>query len=303
MPRRVKVTVPATTANLGAGCDCLGLAVSLYNTVILEIAEAGLTVTVAGEGEELLPCDANNTVWLAAKRLWDELGLPAPEGLRIDLKNGIPVGAGLGSSAAAIVGGLTAANVLAGTPLAPEEVLSLAALFEGHPDNVAAAFLGGCVAAVLEGDRLKTLKFTVSGGLKVVAAVPDFNLATARARMILPEVYPREDAVYNIGRTALLAGIFAYGRYDLLSYGMQDRLYQPHRAPLVPGFHDVMGAALEAGALGVALSGAGPSVVALTTGDTGGIEAAMAGAFQNAGVSVRTLTLDPDNDGTQVEEL
>ncbi len=303
MSRSVKVTVPASTANLGAGCDCLGLAVSLYNTVVFRTAEAGLAVTIAGEGKELLPCDANNTVWLAAKRLWDEIGFTPATGYRIDLENGIPVGAGLGSSAAAILCGITAANHLAGKPLAPEEALTLAALFEGHPDNVAAAFLGGCVVAVMEGNRLKTLKFPVAEGLKVIAAVPDFNLPTASARTILPEVYARRDAVYNIGRAALLAGSFACGRYDLLQYGMQDRLYQPYRAPLIPGLRDVKEAALKAGALGAALSGAGPTVVALATGATGSIEAAMAEAFRRAGVGVRTLTLGPDNEGTRVEEM
>ncbi|MEW6769940.1 MAG: homoserine kinase [Bacillota bacterium] len=300
---RTKVRVPATTANLGAGCDCLGLALSLYNTVAVELAGSGLAITVSGEGEDAVPRDRSNLVWQAMERLWAKAGFPVPAGVRIALKNRIPPGAGLGSSAAAIIGGLVAADALAGGVTAREEILTLATALEGHPDNVAPALLGGVVVAVAEGERVVGLKFPVAPELKAVVAVPDYRVATAQAREILPPAYPREDTLYNVGRAALLVGALASGRYDLLGFGMQDRLHQPYRAPLVPGLKEVLAAAVDAGAAGAALSGAGPAVVALATRETGRIGAAMLEAFGAAGVRARVLTLVPDNDGALVEEF
>ncbi|MEW6172680.1 MAG: homoserine kinase [Bacillota bacterium] len=297
---RVRVTVPATTANLGAGCDCFGLALSLYNIITVETAGAGLVISVSGEGEDVLPRDENNMVWQAVKRFWEEVAFPVPSGIKITLENGIPVGAGLGSSAAAIAGAMAAANALAGNPLPTEMILNMAAGFEGHPDNVAAAVYGGSVVAVSDGPRVITLKFPVPEEIKAVVAAPDFTLATRRARMVLPDVYPREDALFNLGRAALLAGAFAAGRYELLCYGMQDRLHQPYRAPLVRGLEEVLAAAAGAGALGAALSGAGPAVVALTATETGDIAAAMAAAFKAAGMKARVFELTADNEGMRV---
>jgi homoserine kinase len=302
--RRVKVRVPATTANLGAGCDCLGLALSLYNTVSVEIAGSGLAITVSGEGEDAVPRDRSNLVWQAMERLWVEAGFPVPAGVRIALKNRIPPGAGLGSSAAAIIGGLVAADAVAGGIMVREDLLALATAIEGHPDNVAPALLGGAVVAVAEeGGQVVGLKFPVAPELRAVVAVPDYRVATAQAREILPPAYPREDALYNVGRAALLVGALASGRYDLLRFGMQDRLYQPYRALLVAGLKEVLAAAVGAGAAGAALSGAGPAVVALATQETGRIGMAMLGAFSAAGVRARILTLVPDNDGALVGEF
>ncbi|MEW6182956.1 MAG: homoserine kinase [Bacillota bacterium] len=299
-PLRVSVIVPATTANLGAGCDCFGLALSLYNTISVEITGAGLEVSVSGEGADSLPHDDGNMVLQAARKLWDEVSFPVPAGLKITLKNEIPVSAGMGSSAAAIVGGMTAANALAGNTLAADDILNLSARFEGHPDNVAAAVHGGSVVAVADGSGVVTLKLPVPGVIKAVVAAPDFALATIQARMALPDVYPREDALFNLGRAALLAGAFASGRYELLRYGMQDRLHQPYRAPLVNGLGEVLAAAVDAGALGAALSGAGPAVVALTDGATGDIAKAMVNAFETAGVGARIFELVADNEGARV---
>uniref|UniRef100_A0A7C2EJB4 Homoserine kinase n=1 Tax=Ammonifex degensii TaxID=42838 RepID=A0A7C2EJB4_9THEO len=299
----VKVTVPATSANLGPGCDCLGLALSLYNTVTAKVAGTGLAITVRGEGEDLIPRDGSNLVWRAMERLWAEAAFPVPSGVRITLENAIPVSAGLGSSAAAIIGGMLAANAVAGAKLAQEEVLALAAGLEGHPDNVAAALSGGAVVAVAEGNRVVGLKFPVAPELKAVVAVPDFRLATVQARMVLPPAHTREDVFYNVGRTALLVGALSSGRYDLLGAGMQDRLHQPYRASLVPGLQEVLAAAVGAGALGAALSGAGPAVVALATGESGAIGKAMLRAFGAAGVKARVFTLTPDNGGARVEKV
>ncbi|RPF43034.1 homoserine kinase [Thermodesulfitimonas autotrophica] len=299
----VRVTVPATTANLGAGCDCAGLALALYNKVALTVAGEGLRITVKGEGEKNIPRDERNLVYQAARRVWNTTGFPVPAGVQITLENAIPVGAGLGSSAAAIIGGMLAANAAGGAKLTLQEVLDLAAALEGHPDNVAAALYGGAVVAVVEGKRVLTLRFPVAAELRAVVAVPAFSLPTAQSRRVLPPSYVREEVLFNVARAALLAGALACGRYDLLRVAMQDRLYQPYRAPLVPGLNEVLAAALKAGACGVALSGAGPAVVALTTQDAAAVGDAMEAAFGAAGVQARVLILQPDAAGARVEQF
>jgi len=293
----VSVKVPATTANLGSGCDCLSLALALYNTVTLGLSGAGLAISVYGEGEGQIPADGSNLVWQAVKRLWRKCGFAMPPGIALTLENEIPVGAGLGSSAAAIVGGLMAANAIAGDRFSAQDILTLATGLEGHPDNVAAALFGGLTVVVSEENRLRWLKIPVDPALAAVIAVPDLRISTQDARRILPADCRREDAVYNVGRAALLVGAVASRRYELLVTAMQDRLYQPYRASLVPGLDKVMEAAVEAGAFGAALSGAGPAVVAITGGNTEAVGAAMAGAFRNAGVNARVFTLGVDNHG------
>ncbi|MEW6572555.1 MAG: homoserine kinase [Bacillota bacterium] len=293
----VRVKVPATTANLGSGCDCLSLALNLYNTVTVGLSGAGLVISVHGEGKGQIPEDGSNLVWQAVKRLWGKCGFPVPPGVMITLENGIPVAAGLGSSAAAIIGGLTAANIIAGDRFSAHEILTLATALEGHPDNITAAFFGGLTVVVAEENGLKWLKIPVDPGLQAVAAVPDFQISTKDARIALPQSYRREDALYNVGRAALLVGAFASKRYELLSSAMQDRLYQPYRASLVPGLGRVVEAAVKAGAFGAALSGAGPAVVAIAGGNTDAIGAAMMEAFRGAGINARVFTLAADNHG------
>lgn len=293
----VRVKVPATTANLGSGCDCLSLALALYNTVTVGLSGAGLALSVSGEGEGLVPEDASNLVWQAVKRLWGKCGFPMPPGVTITLENDIPVAAGLGSSAAAIVGGLMAANIMAGDRFSISELLALATELEGHPDNVAAAFVGGLTIVVPEEKSLKWLKMPVPPELRAVAVVPDFRVSTKDARTVLPQDCKREDAIYNVGRAALLVGSVAAGRYELLAPAMQDRLHQPYRASLVPGLNDVIQAAVKAGAFGAALSGAGPAVVAIADRNTEAIGAAMLEAFRSAGINARVFILAVDNHG------
>lgn len=292
------VKVPATTANLGSGCDSVSLALGLYNTVTIGLCGAGLAISVYGEGKGQIPEDGSNLVWQAVKRLWGKCGFPLPPGIMITLENNIPVAVGLGSSAAAIIGGLIAANAIAGDRFSTQEILTLATALEGHPDNVAAALFGGLTIVVSEENRLRWLKIPVDPLLKAVVVVPDFQASTRDARIVLPPDCRREDAIYNVGRAALLVGVVASRRYELLMTAMQDRLHQPYRASLVPGLDKVMGAAIEAGAFGAALSGAGPAVVAITGGNTEAIGAAMAGAFRDAGVNARVFALEADNHGT-----
>ncbi|MGI6365135.1 MAG: homoserine kinase [Bacillota bacterium] len=295
----VRLAVPATTANLGPGYDCLGLALNLFNYLELEPADSWELV-IRGEGAETLPRDKTNLVWRSMERLWQEVGASAPE-VKITMENGIPLGRGLGSSAAAIVGGLSLANHWAGNPLGQGELLQLAAELEGHPDNVAPALLGGLCVSVMEAGRAVALNLNLPQHLSLVACIPDFSLSTQAARAVLPETVPHGDAVFNLSRTALLLAALARDRLDLVELACQDRLHQDHRKKLIPGFDAVVAAALEAGALACTLSGAGPTMLAFVSADTDGGEVgrAMAAAFGSRGVAARSVILNPDLQGVR----
>ncbi|HHW44215.1 MAG TPA: homoserine kinase, partial [Desulfotomaculum sp.] len=238
----VRVQVPATTANMGPGFDCLGMALKLYNTVEMVRTGAGLSIEVHGEGAFDIARDESNVVYRAALRLFKQVNCD-PGGLRIRLINNIPVARGLGSSASAIVGGLIAANILAGSRLSHRELLSLAAAVEGHPDNVAPAMLGGIIISTLVEGEVRYLKIDPPPGLKVAVAIPDFPLSTRSAREVLPQQVSMADAVFNLGRVALLVAAMQQGRLEFLSTAMEDRLHQPYRSTLVPGMKKVLAAA------------------------------------------------------------
>lgn len=298
----VRVVVPATTANLGPGYDCLGLALDLYNTVEIRPALAW-KLTVAGEGAQELPVDKDNLVWRAMTRLWQETGTPEPR-VEIALTNEIPLGRGLGSSAAAIVGGLVAANAWAGDVLTRHSLLQLAVELEGHPDNVAPALHGGLVISVMEGGRALAVPMEFSATLVLVACIPGFSLDTGLARQALPASVPHRDAVFNLSRTALLIAALAQGRENLLALASQDRLHQDYRKDLVPGFGNVVDAARSAGALACVLSGSGPSVLAVVRSAVRADEIgqAMTAAFAGAGISAEFKVLHPDLAGARIQQ-
>ncbi|MBE0466399.1 MAG: homoserine kinase [Candidatus Desulforudis sp.] len=298
---RVLVRVPASSANLGPGFDCLSLALGLHNLVALEILPDGVEVRVAGEGASEIPTGDDNLVLRAARRVFNRIRVH-PTGLRLSLANAIPPARGLGSSAAAVVGGLVAANALTGNQLSRDELLNLAAELEGHPDNVAPALLGGLTVAVQDGPDVVWLRLDPPRGIIVLVAVPAFPLSTPRAREILPDQVALQDAVFSLGRAALLVGAMSTGRLDLLRTAMHDRLHQPFREQLVPGLRDVFAAALDAGALGVALSGSGPAVVALCSRSeqVTPIAGRIRQAFQKHRLAVKMLSLAPDLHGARV---
>lgn len=297
----VRVQVPATAANLGPGFDCLGIALQLYNTVEMARTSSGLFIEVQGEGAAEIARDESNIVYRAAMRLFKQTE-SVPPGLKIKLINRIPVARGLGSSAAAIVGGLMAANVLAGNRLSPKELLTLAAALEGHPDNVAPALFGGIVVSVAVEGEVKYVKIEPPPGLKAVLAIPDFSVLTKTARDVLPQLVSLQDAVFNLGRLALLITAFQRGDFSLLPAAMEDRLHQPYRASLVPGMKKVLAAARLAGARGVCLSGAGPSLLAFADGNFELIGRVMKDTFRQSGVRARTLVLKISPVGAQALE-
>jgi homoserine kinase len=259
--KQATIIIPATSANLGPGFDCLGLALSLYQRVTFTAGpEPGLTITAEGEDAHKIPTDTSNLVWQSAELIFDRFG-KRPFGLHIHQDNQIPIGSGLGSSSSAILAGLFGANALLGSPLSRAELLQIAADLEGHPDNVAPAVYGGLILGIQDSETLLIERISVPP-LRVAVVMPDFQLSTAEARAALPAQVSRQDAIFNAARLGLLVRALETADYDKLRIAMQDRLHQPYRLPLVPGLAEAFGAAYAAGAAGVALSGAGPSLIA-----------------------------------------
>lgn len=260
---KITVNVPATTANLGPGFDCLGLALDWWNTIVVESAPRETAVRIRGLSEGL-PADPSNVTWRAMAEVFQRVGVEFPR-VRVTMTNRIPIGRGLGSSAAAIVGGLVAANAWYKNRLSQDELLALATEIEGHPDNVSAALIGGMTIVIADGARLVTTQIIPPPTWRAVLFVPEQALSTKFAREILPKKISRADAVFNIGRAALLTYAMMASDGNCLRIGTQDRLHQPYRESLVVGMPEMLEAARQAGAAGVALSGAGPSLIAFTT--------------------------------------
>jgi len=291
----IDVRVPATSANLGPGFDALGLALGLYNEIVYDEAD-GVTVAIEGEGAGRLDTGAANVVARAARMAYEAAGRRFP-GAAIRCLNRIPPARGLGSSAAAWVGGLVAANAMLGSPLDRDALLALACRAEGHPDNVAAALLGGLTVSCVSGESVAAVSLRVPADLLWVVLVPKPESSTREARAVLPETVTRADAVFNLQRMGLLLAALASGRVDVLGVAMDDRLHQPQRQALFPWMDAVRRAALEAGALGCVLSGAGPSVLAAVRGATQPVARAMEQALTSVGVAGRALPLPVDTTG------
>lgn len=294
----VTVRVPATTANLGAGYDCLGLALALHNEVTLSRADLP-SVEIEGEGADSLPRNGDHLVLraVAAAAGAAERELPP---LALRQVNRIPLARGLGSSSAAIVGGIVAANELFGLGLSARQLLDLATQVEGHPDNVAPALLGGLTVCCSVENEVLVKRLEVAPGLACVVAIPDFEVATHQARRALPETVPHADAVFNLCRVGLSVAALISGEFALLGEAMRDRLHQPYRTPLVPGMDDAIAAALAAGAHGACLSGSGPTIAAFVSAAGEEVGAAMEKAFARAGVRARVQLLALSAEGAQV---
>ncbi len=292
---RVHVRIPATSANLGPGFDALGLALALHNEVVAEEGDR-VSVKIEGEGADRLARDGGNVVARGVKLAYEAAGR-AFTGCELACVNRIPTSRGLGSSAAAWVGGLVAGNALLGSPLSRDALLGLAARAEGHPDNVAAAIFGGLTVSCGTPEGVTAVTLPVTGSLSWVVLVPEVTSATAEARALLPRSVPREDAVFNVQRVALLLASLQAARPAALSVALEDRLHQPYRLKLFPWMPAVATAARAAGALGCVLSGAGPSLLAVVAGEGGAVGRAMEDALSRAGVRGNARTLDVDAAG------
>jgi homoserine kinase len=304
----ITIRVPATSANLGPGFDSLGLALDLWNETVITLA-IEYTVQVNGEGRERLSHGENNLIIQAARKLAEIAGKRLPP-FHVDCINRIPLSSGLGSSAAAKLTGLLGANVLLGKPLLKDEILNLAAEMEGHPDNVAAALLGGLVVSTVENGKVFAHKINVDSNqtpaghfesaFYVTVVLPEVHISTRQARKALPKHVSIEDAVHNISRAVLITEAFRSGDLGLLSKGMTDTLHQPYRLTLIPGAEQAMDAARRAGAPAVALSGAGPSLIAFSSKRDPAIGEAMQRAFEEAGLQARIFQLRMSNHGAEV---
>lgn len=302
---RAVVRVPGTSANCGPGFDCLGLATTIYNYLDLTLFRNGkVTVESSGEGAENIPRGRRNLTWQAIHRLLQEVNREDEfKGAIIRMRNNVPISRGLGSSSTAIVAGLVAANEILGSPLDRHGLLKLATELEGHPDNVAPALFGGFTVSVMDKGEVQTFSFLPRIRLKLIVAVPDFELSTRMARKVLPRNVSMKDAVFNVSRASMLIAALIEGREDLLPLAFDDALHQPYRKKLVPGMSEVFEAAKSAGALGAAISGAGSCLIAFTPARSqleNKIAAAMVEAFKVHDVNAKALILNVDRHGAQI---
>jgi homoserine kinase len=262
-----RVKVPATSANMGPGFDCMGVALDIYNTVAAEEIPEGVVIENHGRDADLIEDDDSNLIYKAMKSVFDKVGY-TPKGLKIISYNEIPVARGLGSSAASTAAGLMLANAMAGETLSLEEIIRLGTALEGHPDNIVPALIGGMTISYSQDtSSVGYIKLDFPENLRMLVMVPDFILSTTKARMVLPRQVELGNAVFNISRAALMVAALTAGKLEHLKYAVQDRLHQPYREKLIPGMQEVFEQAYNAGARGVFLSGAGSTIVAMVDAD------------------------------------
>lgn len=289
------IRVPATTANLGAGFDCIGAALSLYNEfTFTPIETQSLVIAVQGLEAAKVHTDATNLAYQAFLKLYTQIDRVPPI-IQLEIKLGVPLARGLGSSATAIVGGLLGANTLAGNPLSPAAVMQLAIEMEGHPDNVVPALIGGCQLAATAAKGWAIADIPWHSSIVPVVAIPNFELSTAAARSVLPTEYSRADAIFNTAHLGLMVRGLETGNPDWLSAGLTDRIHQPYRQQLIPGYTDVEQAVIAAGGYGMVISGAGPTLLALATAECAeAVATAMTQAWEkhDIEVSARSLAVD-----------
>jgi homoserine kinase len=290
----VLLRLPATSANLGPGFDCLGLALDLWSAATLHADDVDI---------EQPPDPLTQMALAAARAFYEASGVAPPKGLSFEWRNGFPLARGLGASAAVRAAALLGANALAGNPLDVEDLLPVGASLEDHADNITPALLGGLHVAVWEEGRVVHAPVAVPERLRVVLMVPDMAMPTDESRRLLATDVPREDAVYNVGHASLLVAALAAGRLDLLSTACNDRLHQPARSQFLPAMGAIMDAAKSAGALCSYLSGGGSTVAAWTLQNESAIARAMLKAAEAAGCPGETIITAPSAKGAQVLEV
>jgi homoserine kinase len=294
--------VPASTSNLGAGFDALSLALQKYLKISLQPGDKN-EIVARGVSAELIPATPDNLIVRVAASVARQRNRQLPA-FRMTIDNEIPLARGMGSSAAAIVAGITCYELLAEEELSEQEIFRYAFEFEPHPDNLAAALRGGLVAAaVAAGGEVLIARLGVAKGIRPVVVIPAFELSTEKARSVLPQSYSRKDAVYNIQRSALTIAALTTGDWSILREAMRDRIHQPYRAQLIPGFEEIL--ALDTpGLLAVALSGAGPTVLGMAEpADAENAGRAIAGIFEKYGVKATAQVVDIDNEGRVIENM
>ncbi|EJU19934.1 homoserine kinase [Peptoanaerobacter stomatis] len=257
----VSYKVPATSANIGPGFDCLGMAVNIYNTISFEETDKGLEIEVIGDGSDTVPLDENNMAYETAKYFFDKVGYKF-KGLKIKIHNYIPIARGLGSSSSIVIGALLCANDIAGTNMSKDEILNIANEIEGHPDNVTPALVGSITASVILGDTVEYKKIIPPDMLDTIVLIPEHEMSTNEARKILPKTYDRQDCIYNISRASLLIMAMITSDYELLSKVVDDKIHQPYRKSLIKEYDFFENIMKSNGALATFISGSGSTLMA-----------------------------------------
>lgn len=311
---KISVKVPATSANLGSGFDCIGMALPIYNTVTIEetvLPGTGIEINVISENDtendfaiEHIPTDENNIVYKAVEMLYNSIG-QSPSELKINIKSQIPIAKGLGSSASVIVGGLLAANELLGKPADEPALLSIATEVEGHPDNVTPAIVGGLVLTSQEDDgSIVYRKLKWPEEWTITACIPDYELATDISRSVLPAEVPMKDATFNTKRIAMLIEALHSKDAELMKLALQDKLHQPYRTKLVPGLQEIVeNLKHEENVIGVVLSGAGPAILVISQkNNLDRIKSIVSETWANLNVKTDIRTLKIEENGAQILE-
>lgn len=296
--QKVRVKVPASTANLGPGFDSLGMALNLYAWIDMAISDE-TTIHLIGDQMYGIPTDKSNLIYKVAQMVFEQAGVSHPE-LDIIMYSDIPLTRGLGSSASAIVGALAGANALIGNKLTQYELFQIASRLEKHPDNVGASLFGGIVVAFWDGEKAESIRIEPDVNLEVLVAIPAFQLSTEKARSVMPKQVAMKDAVFNLSHSSLLVAALATCNLGMIRHAMKDALHQPYRAELIPGMKTLLEQAENHGALGVALSGAGPTMLALVDARSGQkeeLEAFLKDTLAKEGIEAQTLWLKPSGEG------
>jgi len=284
----IEVVVKATTANLGPGFDCLGLALDIENRVRFTETNKNFA-------------DKNNMIYMAAKKIFDIAGKTMPK-IDIEQQIGIPVCRGLGSSAACIAAGCIAGNIMSGANLSLDELIEIGTEMEGHPDNIVPAFLGGFTVSSMDEGKVVYFRQTAYEGFKYAVMYPEYTLPTSQARAVLPKEIAFKDGVFNVGKASLFTAAMISGDGELLKYACKDKLHQPYRKSLVPGFDDITDTALSLGALASFLSGAGPTIIAILPKDEKGFEAEMKDHLKKIEGNWTLKVVTASNEGAKVLE-
>ncbi len=309
---KISVKVPATTANLGPGFDCLGMALPIYNTITIEetvLPGTGIEINVLADesvGEEFslehIPMDENSIIYKAVELLYNSIG-QSPSELKINIHSQIPIARGLGSSASVIVGGLIAANKLLGNPADEAALLSIATEVEGHPDNITPAIVGGLVISAKEDDgSIVYRKLDWPEEWVITVCIPEYELATDISRSVLPEEVPMKDAVYNAQRMAMFVEAIHTKDAELMKLALKDKLHQPYRMKLVPGLEKIIQSLKhEDNVLGCVLSGAGPSILIISLkNDLERIRTIVKDIWNDLNLKAEILTLPVEKNGAQI---
>jgi homoserine kinase len=298
----ILIQVPATTANLGSGFDCIGAALNLYNQFEFSLSNDKTTLIVVGDGAHKISLNDDNLLYQSFLSFYQHICLTPPT-VNIRISINIPLARGLGSSATAIVAGLLAANYFSPQKLPQEDLINLAIAIEGHPDNVVPAFLGNCILSVGEGDKWHFVPITCNPDVKFIVAIPDFELSTETARSVLPKQLSYHDAIFNIAHLGLLIKGLETGNQDWLTEALKDKLHQPYRKSLITGYDSIYEVVINANGYGMVISGAGPTLLALSSSlYADGLIAAMTNTWQSLGVKADIKCLDLAIQGAILEE-